>query len=88
MYLVAGGYTSSSHAYLATTELLVHGHQSWVHSGALPHAAYGIRAVSLNNYVIATGHIIIIIETFGCTIASAQMYCQAGLSGAAAARRP
>ena len=68
MYLVAGGYTSSSHAYLATTELLVHGHQSWVHSGALPHAAYGIRAVSLNNYVIATGHIIIIIETlFGCT---------------------
>ena len=70
MYLVAGGYTSSSHAYLATTELLVHGHQSWVHSGALPHAAYGIRAVSLNNYVIATGHIIIL-ETFGCTTASA-----------------
>ena len=61
VYLVAGGYSSSSHAYLATTELLVHGHQSWVHSGALPHAAYGIRAVSLNNHVIATGHIIVII---------------------------
>ena len=57
VYLVAGGYSSSSHAYLATTELLVHGRQSWVHSGALPHAAYGIRAVSLNNHVIATGHI-------------------------------
>ena len=60
VYLVAGGYSSSSHAYLATTELLLHGHQSWVHSGALPHAAYGIRAVSLNNYVIATGNKIVI----------------------------
>ena len=83
VYLVAGGYSSSSHAYLATTELLVHGHQSWVQSGALPHAAYGIRAVSLNNHVIATGHIIVI-ETY-CTYL---LCCQAGLSGAAAARRP
>ena len=83
MYLVAGGYSSSSHAYLATTELLVHGHQSWVHSGALPHAAYGIRAVSLNNHVIATGHRRIINRNILYLLC-----CQAGLSGAAAARRP
>ena len=47
-----GGYTS-----IASTELLLHGDSTWTQVGSLPHSLFGLKAVSLNNEVIATGDV-------------------------------
>ena len=56
VYLVFGGFTSTTGSPpIASTELLLHGDSSWTQVGPLPHSLYGLKAVSLNNDVIATG---------------------------------
>ena len=56
VYLVFGGFTSTTgDPPVASTELLLHGDSSWTQVGSLPHSLYGLKAVSLNNDVIATG---------------------------------
>ena len=49
MYLVTGG------TYLSSTEVLTAGGDKWTFAGELPHALRGIKAVSINNAIIATG---------------------------------
>ena len=44
----------------ATTEILIEGSTSWVEAGALPFAASGLQAVTINNDVIVTGRLIAI----------------------------
>ena len=44
----------------ATTEILIEGSTSWVEAGALPFAASGLQAVTINNDVIVTGGLIVI----------------------------
>ena len=51
VYLVAGGQNTLT----ASTELLVQGAAGWTEAGPLPHKMYGLRTVSINNAVIATG---------------------------------
>ena len=51
MYLVVGGQNTLT----ASTELLVQGAAGWTEAGPLPHKMYGLRTVSINNAVIATG---------------------------------
>ena len=51
MYLVAGGQNTLT----SSTELLVQGAAAWTEAGPLPHKMYGLRTVSINNAVIATG---------------------------------
>lgn len=49
VYLVTGG------TYLSSTEVLTAGGDKWTFAGELPHALRGIKAVSINNVIIATG---------------------------------
>ena len=56
MYLVAGGQNTLT----SSTELLVQGAAAWTEAGPLPRKMYGLRTVSINNAVIATGSFILI----------------------------
>ena len=51
MYLVTGGY------YEDTTEMLEDGAGGWTLTRPLPRQSYGIRVVSIDNRVLATGSI-------------------------------
>ena len=53
MYLVTGGYFGILNR--ADTEILVHGASVWARAGPLPQGVSGIRAVSVDNSIIATG---------------------------------
>ena len=60
MYLVVGGGAydlTGQHTIVATTEILHEGGDSWTQVGSLPQALIGLRAVSINNGIIATGDI-------------------------------
>ena len=60
MYLVVGGGAydlMGDHTIVATTEILHEGGDSWTQVGSLPQAMIGLRAVSINNGIIATGDI-------------------------------
>ena len=60
MYLVVGGGAydlMGDHTIVATTEILHEGGDSWTRVGSLPQAMIGLRAVSINNGIIATGDI-------------------------------
>ena len=45
------------HTIVATTEILYEGGDSWTQVGSLPQAMIGLKAVSINNGIIATGDI-------------------------------
>ena len=45
------------HTIVATTEILHEGGDSWTQVGSLPQAMIGLKAVSINNGIIATGDI-------------------------------
>ena len=51
VYLVTGGY------YEDTTEMLEEGAGGWTLTSPLPRQSYGIRVVSIDNRVLATGPI-------------------------------
>ena len=51
MYLVTGGYDGNNHLF--STEILLNG--EWTIVGELPSPRNGIRAVSIDNNIIATG---------------------------------
>ena len=53
VYLVTGGYFGILDR--ADTEILVHGASAWARAGPLPQGVSGIRAVSVDNSIIATG---------------------------------
>ena len=55
MYLVTGGYFGILDR--ADTEILVHGASVWTRAGPLPQGVSGIRAVSVDNSIIATGRV-------------------------------
>ena len=58
MYLVGGG-TDSMGTPLTSTEILTHGHTSWLEVGELPFSVmYGLGTVSIDNVIIATGNLI------------------------------
>ena len=42
---------------LSSTEILTHGHTSWLEVGPLPLAGMGGGTVSIDNVIIATGHL-------------------------------
>ena len=69
MYLVVGGGAydlMGDHTIVATTEILHEGGDSWTQVGSLPQAMIGLRAVSINNGIIATGDINEIYHTVNC----------------------
>ena len=49
VYLVTGGWDNAS------SEILLHGYSFWTQAGRLPHAMSGLRTVSIDNHIIATG---------------------------------
>ena len=52
--MVVGGYDNSN---LDSTEVLVDGSDSWSLVGKLPHAASGLRAISVSGSIIVSGNI-------------------------------
>ena len=57
VYLVTGGYGST---YLASTEILISGSDTWTQVGDLPTGPItALRGVSLNNKIIMTGKCVI-----------------------------
>ena len=60
MYLVTGGYNGYN-AYLSSTEVLSEGGDSWKTIASLPRALIDVRAVSMDNTIIVTGIIEVII---------------------------
>ena len=64
VYLVTGGSPLSSAG--DTTELLVHGDNSWTSSGRLPTPRTRLRGATINNKIVVTGRDVTIVTWSSC----------------------
>ena len=54
---MVGGGADDMGTPLSSTEILTHGQTSWLEVGPLPLAGMGGGTVSIDNVIIATGHL-------------------------------